>query len=152
MENPTTEEKTDQTQQETGGSTQEGDTAEKTGEPEQETIDLTGLWHLDGERNDLTAFEDRFPGYGEWGASLELGSDGQVSWYIGAESWHGTYTLEDGALRGQMTSDLDQTQRSWDFRVVPEGEGATLEMTYEEMTVCWAAGEQENPARGADGE
>ena len=72
-------------------------------------VELVGPWHLDGEKNDLAAFADSlelFPGYGEWGASMEIRSNGQMSWYIGAESWHGTYTVEDGVMQAQLTQTI----------------------------------------------
>ena len=46
---------------------------------QQETVELTGPWHLDSEKNDLAAFADLFPGYGEWGAGMEIRSNGQMS-------------------------------------------------------------------------
>lgn len=59
----------------------------------QQRIELAGLWHLDSEKNDLSTFSDSldlFPGYGEWGAGMEIRSDGQMSWYIGAAGGSGT--------------------------------------------------------------
>ena len=116
-------------------------------------IELVGPWHLDSEKNDLAAFADYldlFPGYGEWGASMEIRSNGQMSWYIGAESWHGTYTVEDGVLHAQLTSDLEQSTQSWNFRVTEENGVAELEMDYPGMTIYWAYGDREDiPAVGA---
>ena len=77
-----------------GSSSPSGNEAEQPEEPVQQSIELIGPWHLDSEKNDLAAFADSldlFPGYGEWGASMEIRSHGQMSWYIGAESWHGCY-------------------------------------------------------------
>ena len=121
----------------------------------QQSIELVGPWHLDREKNDLDAFADSldlFPGYGEWGAGMEIRSDGQMSWYIGAEGWHGTYTLEDGVIHAQLTSDLEQSTRLWDFRIAAEKEMAILEMDYEDMILYWAYGDQEDPASGTDDE
>ena len=47
--------------------------------------DLTGPWHLDTYRNDLSDFSSLFAGYAEFGATMEIRSNGQISWYIGAE-------------------------------------------------------------------
>ena len=41
--------------------------------------DLVGPWHLDSEKNDLVEFMDRFPGYMEFDASMEIKSDGLMS-------------------------------------------------------------------------
>ena len=124
-------------------------------EPALQSIELIGPWHLDREKNDLAAFADSlelFPGYGEWGAGMEIRSDGQMSWYIGAEGWHGTYTLEDGVIHAQLTSDLEQSTRLWDFRIAAEKEMAILEMDYEDMILYWAYGDQEAPTSGTDDE
>lgn len=110
---------------------------------QQETVELTGPWHLDSEKNDLAAFADLFPGYGEWGAGMEIRSNGQMSWYIGAEEWHGTYTVEGEVLHAQLTFDLEQTGQLWDFRITSERE---LEMEDNGMTIYWAYGDQEDSA------
>ena len=110
-----------------------------------------GPWHLDSEKNDLAAFADSlFPGYGEWGASMELRSDGQMSWYIGAEGWHGTYTVEDGVIHAQLASDSEQSTHLWDFRIIAEDGAAELEMDYQDMTIYWVYGDQEPPASETD--
>lgn len=122
-------------------------------EPVQQTIELTGPWHLDEEKNDLAAFSDSldlFPGYGEWGAGMEIRSNGQMSWYIGAESWHGTYTIENDVIHAQLTSDLEQSTQLWDLRIVAEHETAELEMDYQGMTIYWVYGDREDTANGTD--
>lgn len=133
-----------QVPQQSRPSPQMEDTVQPTEEPVQR-FDPVGLWHLDSEKNDLQAFADSldlFPGYGEWGASMEIQSDGQLNWYIGAEGWHGTYTVEDGLLHTQLTSDLDQSTLHMDFRMVTEDEAAVLEMDYQDMTIYWVSGGQ----------
>ena len=132
---------------------QDENTSEKAEEAAEENIDVTGPWQLDSEKNDLDAIAEAwelFPGYGEWGAAMEIRSDGEMNWYIGAESWQGTYTLEDRVLHAQLTSDLEQTTQLWEFRVVTEKETPELEMEYQGMTIFWTPGEQPDPANGAD--
>lgn len=122
------------------------DNSMQTENPVQQKIEIVGPWHLDDEKNDLSAFEDSldlFPGYGEWGASMEIRSNGQMSWYIGAEGWHGTYTLEDGAIHAQLTSDLEESTQLWEFRITEEEGKAELEMDYQDMTIYWVYGDQE---------
>ena len=119
----------------------------------QQSVELVGPWHLDSEKNDLKAFADSldlFPGYGEWGASMEIKSTGQMSWYIGAEGWYGTYTVEGEVLHAQLTSNLEQTEQLWDFRITIENETAVLEMDYNDMTIYWVYGDQEDSANGND--
>ena len=128
-----------------------GKEEETMGEPVQQDIELVGPWHLDGEKNDLAAFADSlelFPGYGEWGASMEIRSNGQMSWYIGAEGWHGTYTLADGVVHAQLVSDLEQSTKNWDFRITSEHGTAGLEMDYQDMTIYWTYADQEDTANG----
>ena len=79
---------------------------------------------------------------------IKILGNGEMSWYIGAEGWHGTYTLEDGVVHAQLTSDLEQATQLWDFRVVTENETAELEMDYQDMTIYWVYGEQEESAAG----
>lgn len=122
--------------------------------PESPAVELAGPWHLDEGKNDLAAFADSidlFPGYVEWGAGMEIRSDGQMSWYIGAESWHGTYIVENGVVHAHLTSDLEQSEKNWDFRVTTENGTAELEMEYGDITICWAYGDrQDASAMGED--
>lgn len=109
--------------------------------------ELIGPWHLDGSKNDLDAFANSlelFPGYGEWGASMEIRGNGEMSWYIGAESWHGTYCVEANTLHAFLTSDLEQTQQNWDMRITSENGTTELEMAYQDMTIYWVYGDQED--------
>ena len=108
--------------------------------------ELIGPWHLDGSKNDLDAFDNSlelFPGYGEWGASMEIRGNGEMSWYIGAESWHGTYSVEANTLHAFLTSDLEQTQQNWDMRITSDNGSTGLEMAYRNMTIYWVYGDQE---------
>lgn len=133
--------------------TQESTIAQTSEETVRQSIELAGPWHLDSEKNDLKAFADSldlFPGYGEWGASMEIKSNGQMSWYIGAEGWYGTYTVEGEVLHAQLTSNLEQTEQLWDFRITIENETAVLEMDYKDMTIYWVYGDQEDSANGND--
>ena len=62
-----------------GSSSPSGNEAEQPEEPALQSVELIGPWHLDSEKNDLAAFADSldpFPGYGEWGASMEIRSNG----------------------------------------------------------------------------
>ena len=108
--------------------------------------ELIGPWHLDGSKNDLDAFANSlelFPGYGEWGASMEIRGNGEMSWYIGAESWHGTYSVEANTLHAFLTSDLEQIPQNWDMRITSENGTTGLEMTYQDISIYWVYGDQE---------
>ena len=114
-------------------------------------LELIGPWHLDQSKNDLASFEDSldlFPGYGEWGASMEIRGNSEMSWYIGAEGWHGTYSVEKNTLHAFLTSDLEQSTQNWDLRITSENGPTGLEMDYKDMTIYWVYGDQEETASG----
>lgn len=126
--------------------------SENTAEQSEESIlqasELVGPWHLDGDRNDLAAFSaslNRFPGYAEWGASMEIKSSGQISWYIGAEGWHGTYSVEDGTIHAQVTSDSGSDTQLWDLHIAAQTGTIILEMDHTDGTLYWVYGDQEDP-------
>ena len=121
---------------------------------QQQSIEWVGPWHLDSTKNDLTAFTDSmdlFPGYGEWGAGMEIRSNGQMSWYIGAAGGSGTYTVDGDLLHGALVNHMDQKDMTIDFRISVENEKAVLEMDYQNMVIYWVYGDQEDgPAIGTD--
>ena len=51
---------------------------------------------------------------------MEIQSDGQMGWHIGAEGWHGTYAAEDGVIHAQLTPDSGQSPQLWDFHIAAE--------------------------------
>ena len=60
-------------------------------EPEPVTLtadDLVGPWHLAEDEKDNSTAIEAIPGAIEFGSSMEITSDGHISWYIGAD---GTY-------------------------------------------------------------
>lgn len=69
-----------------------------------------------------------------------------MSWFIGAEGWHGTYTVEGEVLHAQLTSDLEQREQLWDFHITIENETAAPEMDYNDMTIYWVYGDQVDSA------
>ena len=147
----TSQEETEETNPESSSAAQE-ETTDAVEEPVPLNLELIGPWHLDQNKNDLASFADSldlFPGYGEWGASMEIRGNGEMSWYIGAEGWHGTYSVENHTLHAQLTSDLDQASQNWDFRITSENGMTGLEMDYQDMTIYWAHGDREEiPAMG----
>lgn len=124
---------------------------EKPAEADSEAvIDLSGPWHLDSEKNDLTAFQDIFPAYAEFGASMEIKSSGQISWYIGAEGGAGTYTLDGDTLTADLISDTDQQPATVLFHVILDGEAAQLKMDYNGTDVYWVYGDSEEPSASGE--
>lgn len=105
--------------------------------------DLVGPWHLDKEKNDLSAIEsawDIFPGYAEWGAGMEIRSDGFMSWNIGAVGGPGTYCIEGNVLHTAQFTE-DHREIPLDFAIMGKDE---LKMTYADMEITWVYGDQED--------
>ena len=53
--------------------------------------DLVGSWHLAGDEKDNATAMEAIPGAMEFGSSMEITSDGHISWYIGADGGTGKY-------------------------------------------------------------
>lgn len=123
---------------------QSGNEADESEGPQ--SIELAGPWHLDSEKNDLDALSDRFPGYAEWGARMELQSNGEMNCYIGAESWQGTYEVAGETLHAELDSYLEELALSWDFHITTENGSAMLTLEYKDMTLYWVYGEQADSA------
>ena len=125
--------------------------AEEQPEAQPETmpeVELVGPWHLDGEANNEAVLAERFAGYAEWGASMEIRSSGEISWYIGAEAWHGTYEADGAVLHAEMESDLEEAAAAWDLRVRAEDGNAVLEMYCDGLTLRWVYGDQPDAPAG----
>ena len=58
--------------------------------------DLVGPWHLEDDEKDNATAMEAIPGALEFGSSMEITSDGHISWYIGADGGTDTWTDEDG--------------------------------------------------------
>ena len=147
----TSQKETENTNPESGNAVAPEETTDAMDEPTQLNLELIGPWHLDQSKNDLASFADSldlFPGYGEWGASMEIRGNGEMSWYIGAEGWHGTYSVEQNTLHAHLTSDSEQSPQNWDMRITSENGMTGLEMDYQDMTIYWAYGDQEETASG----
>lgn len=124
------------------------ETVEATTQPQTESCitlspeDLAGPWHLDNEKNNLdaiTAAWETFPGYGEWGAGMEIRSNAQMSWYIGAVGGSGTYTIEGDILHAELMDSMEQKEMSMDFLIIGTEE---LKMTYADMQFIWTYGDR----------
>lgn len=77
-------------------------TSKKVPEEKITADDFVDPWYLDSKNNDLDKFNERFPGYGEWGATMEIRSGGEIGWYIGAIGGSGTYTIDGDYLTAEL--------------------------------------------------
>ena len=130
---------------------------EVTQEPESETEsvtltadDLVGPWHLaDDEKDNATAIE-AIPSAIEFGSSMEIKSDGHISWYIGADGGTGTYSLSGDILSADMINDFDQSSMKMEFTAEKTEGGTFLYTEYKGLLLCWSQGEGETGKGGDD--
>ena len=104
---------------------------------------LVGPWHLAEGENDDTVVNETFPGAMEFGNSMEITSDGNISWYIGADGGSGSYLLNGNILSADMINDIDGTAMSMEFTVKEKDGQLLLTMEYKSLTLCWSWGETE---------
>lgn len=105
--------------------------------------DLTGPWHLATGENDEAAIIDTFPGAMEFGSSMEIRSDGRMSWYIGAEGGTGTCTLSGSVLHAELVSALDGSAMTMDFTAEQRDGRLFLTTSYKDLPLCWSWGDDE---------
>ena len=55
-------------------------------------------------------------------------------------------------IHAQLISDLEQTSRLWDFHITAQNGVVELEMDYQDMTIYWVYGDQEDTANGTGNE
>ena len=103
--------------------------------------DLTGPWHLDTYRNDLSDFSCLFAGYAEFGATMEIRSNGQISWYIGAKGGAGTYSVNGSLLTAELTETVDNQPMTTEFDILRDGDEIYLGMHADNGIVFWNWGD-----------
>ena len=106
---------------------------------ENKEVDIKGNWMLDETKNDMSVFDDmdKYPGFNEWGAAMNV-SDKEISLYIGALSYSGTYSKQDNVIHSELTGDIDNSLNQWDFYIIDEN---SLEMRFGDMNIYWIKGE-----------
>ena len=126
---------------------------EETQEPESVTLtadDLVGPWHLAEDEKDNSTAIEALPGAMEFGNSMEITSDGHISWYIGADGGTGTYSLSGDILSADMTNDFDQSFMKMEFTAEKTDDGTFLYTEYKGLLLCWSQGEGETGKGGDD--
>ena len=86
----------------------------------------------------------------EFGSSMEITSDGHISWYIGADGGTGTYSLSGDILSADMTNDFDQSSMKMEFTAEKSGSVLFLYTEYKGLLLCWSQGEDETGKGGED--
>ena len=105
--------------------------------------ELVGPWHLAEGENDDAAINDAIPGAMEFGGVMEIRSNGNIGWYIGAEGGTGTYTLQGDTLHAELTNTMDNIPLSLDFTARKDGDQLLLTTVYKDLPLCWSWGEGE---------
>ena len=126
---------------------------EETQESESVTLtadDLVGPWHLAEDEKDNSTAIEALPGAMEFGNSMEITSDGHISWYIGADGGTGTYSLSGDILSADMTNDFDQSSMKMEFTAEKTEGGTFLYTEYKGLLLCWSQGEGETGKGGDD--
>jgi hypothetical protein len=105
--------------------------------------DLVGPWHLAGdEKDNATAME--------FGSSMEITSDGHISWYIGAEGGTGTYSLSGNILYADMTNDFEGSSMKMEFTAEKTDGVLFMHTEYKGLLLCWSQGEGESGRGGVE--
>ena len=126
-----------------------------TQEPEAEVLtmtaeDLVGPWHLAEDAKDNPTAIEAIPGAMEFGSSMEITSDGHISWYIGADGGTGTYSLSKNVLSADMTNDFDVNSMKMEFTAEKTDGVLLLYTEYKGLLLCWSQGEGETGKGGED--
>jgi len=108
-----------------------------------EITDFFGPWHLSDTKNNLAEFSNLFSCYAEFGASMEIRSNGQMSWYVGAEGGVGTYEKEDNTLHAHLTSDMTGEPLEMNLLLTEEDNNLEITMTVNDISVIWNYGDRE---------
>lgn len=99
-----------------------------------------GPWHLEEESVSFD-LSDVFTSYAELGSAMEIRSNGQISWHIGAEAWIGEYRIEQDVIQADVKSLLDDTEKTWKLRLSEKEGKQTLRMERESYSLVWIYGE-----------
>ena len=124
-------------------------------EPEPEAViltadDLVDPWLLAEDEKDNSTAIEALPGAMEFGNSMEITSDGHISWYIGADGGTGTYSLSGDILSADMTNDFDQSFMKMEFTAEKTDDVTFLYTEYKGLLLCWSQGEGETGKGGDD--
>ena len=112
--------------------------------------DLVGSWHLAEEEKDNATAMEAIPGAMELGSSVEITSDGHISWHIGADGGIGTYSLSGNILSSDLTNDFEGSSMKMEFTAEKTDGVLFLYTGYKGLLLCWSRGEGETGKGGED--
>lgn len=110
--------------------------------------DLVGPWYLDGQKNNMGELRLLFGSSLSSGTSMEIRSNGQISYSIGAGTGGaGTYTFDGKTLTADITGFAENNAETTVFTLVSEGGKIWLSQEVYGLTVYWT---QEEPVVEVD--
>lgn len=110
--------------------------------------DLVGPWYLDTGKNDLKALRVLFGSSMASGTGMEIRSNGQISFSIGAGAGGaGTYTVEGNTLVSRLVSFAESDEQEFRFEVTEENGKTYIMQNIYDTTVYWT---QDAPDAASD--
>ena len=86
----------------------------------------------------------------EFGSSMEITSDGHISWHIGADGGTGIYSLSGNILYADMTNDFEGSSMKMEFAAEKTDGVLFMHTEYKGLLLCWSQGEGETGKGGDD--
>lgn len=106
--------------------------------------DLVGPWYLDTAKNDMDGLRVLFGSSMASGTGMEIRSNGQMSFSIGAAAGGaGSCTLEGGSLQAQLVSFAESRAEDYTFAIMQEEDTILLAQDIFDTTVYWTQKEPE---------
>ncbi len=103
-----------------------------------EIDELVGPWYLDSAKNDMEEMRVLFGTSIGSGTAMEVRSNGQISFSIGAGTGGaGSYRFDGEVLDGTFVSYSGSREESYSFTVVREGDKLWLKQDIYDTTVYW---------------
>lgn len=103
---------------------------------------LAGPWYLDGQKNNMSELRLLFGSSLASGTSMEIRSNGQISYSIGAGTGGaGTYTFDGKTVIANITGFAENNTETTVFTLVNEGGKIWLSQEIYGMTVYWTQDE-----------
>lgn len=112
--------------------------------PRTEIGELVGPWYLDSGRNNMTEMRVLFGTSMVSGSTMEIRSNGQISFSIGAGTGGaGSYRFDGQVLDGTFVSYMGSREEAYTFTVIREDGKLWLAQSIYDTTIYWT---QEEPA------
>ena len=99
----------------------------------------------------FSGFSSLFDAYAEFGASMEIRSGGQLSWYIGVEGGEGTCFVDGSLLTAELSRTADNNPMMTEFDILHDGDEVYLGMHWNNGIVFWSWGDDDSDNLSGDG-